>query len=81
MTKSITETLQLVATNLENVMIVDKSVNSITTDSIQLGENIRIVNDAMGEVEDSNQNMVDNMNQVNEVVELMDALLLIFSLP
>ena len=58
MTKSITETLQLVATNLENVMIVDKSVNSITTDSIQLGENIRIVNDAMGEVEDSNQNMV-----------------------
>ena len=64
MTKSITETLQLVATNLENVMIVDKSVNSITTDSIQLGENIRIVNDAMGEVEDSNQNMVDNMNQV-----------------
>lgn len=38
MTKSITETLQLVATNLENVMIVDKSVNSITTDSIQLGE-------------------------------------------
>ena len=52
MTKSITETLQLVATNLENVMIVDKSVNSITTDSIQLGENIRIVNDAMGEVED-----------------------------
>ena len=25
----------------------------------------------MGEVEDSNQNMVDNMNQVNEVVELM----------
>lgn len=71
MTKSITETLQLVATNLENVMIVDKSVNSITTDSIQLGENIRIVNDAMGEVEDSNQNMVDNMNHVNEVVELM----------
>ena len=71
MTKSITETLQLVATNLENVMIVDKSVNSITTDSIQLGENIRIVNDAMGEVEDSNQNMVDNMHQVNEVVELM----------
>ena len=51
MTKSITETLQLVATNLENVMIVDKSVNSITTYSIQLGENIRIVNDAMGEVE------------------------------
>ena len=71
MTKSITETLQLVATNLENVMIVDKSVNSITTDSIQLGENIRIVNDAMVEEEDSIQNMVDNMNQVNEVVELM----------
>ena len=71
MTKSITETLELVATNLENVMVVNESVNSITTDSIQLGENIRIVNDAMGEVEDSNQNMVDNMNQVNEVVELM----------
>lgn len=71
MTQSITETLKLVAANLENVMIVDKSVNSITTDSIQLGENIHIVNDAMGEVEDSNQNMVDNMNQVSEVVGLM----------
>lgn len=71
MTMSITKTLNLVATNLENVMTVNKSVNDITDDSVRLGENIRVVNDAMSEVEDSNQNMVNNMNQVSEVVELM----------
>lgn len=71
MTRSITKTLKLIVTNLENVMIVNQSVNSITDDSIKLGENIRVVNDAMGEVEESNQNMVNNMNQVSEVMEMM----------
>lgn len=71
MTNSITETLALIAENLENVTQVNQSVNAITEDSIQMGENINEVNQAMEEVEDSNHNMADNMNQVSEVVELM----------
>lgn len=71
MTESITKTLNLIATTLENVRVVDESVQSITNDSIKLGENIRVINDAMCEVEDSNQNMVDNMNQVSGIMETM----------
>lgn len=71
MTKSITETLKLIAANLENVNLVNESVNAITDDSIHLGDNIKVVNNAMGEVEESNKNMVDNMNQVSEVVTTM----------
>lgn len=71
MTDSITKTLKLITATLENVMIVNKSVNAITDDSIKLGENIRVVDNAMREVEDSNQNMANNMNQVSEVMETM----------
>lgn len=71
MTDSITKTLKLIVTTLENVTIVNDSVNAITDDSIKLGENIRVVDDAMREVEDSNRNMADNMNQVTEVMEAM----------
>lgn len=71
MTDSITKTLKLIVTTLENVMVVNDSVNAITDDSIKLGENIRVVDDAMREVEDSNRNMADNMNQVSEVMETM----------
>ena len=71
MTEAITKTLQLINTTLENVMTVSKSVNAITDDSIKLGENVQVVDKAMREVEESNKNMVDNMNQVSEVMELM----------
>lgn len=71
MTASITKTIKLIATTLENVTIVDKSVNAITRDSIKLGDNIRVVDDAMREVEDSNQNMVDNMHQVSDIMDVM----------
>lgn len=71
MTESITKTLKLIVTTLENVTIVNESVNAITDDSIKLGENIKVVNDAMTEVKESNQNMVDNMRQVGEVMETM----------
>ena len=71
MTESITKTLKLISTTIENVLVVNESVNSITNDSIKLGENIKVVNDAIGEVEDSNQNMVDNMNQVSSVMDTM----------
>lgn len=73
MTDSITKTLKLITTTLENVIIVNESVTSITDDSIKLGDNIRVVNDAICEVEDSNQNMVKNMNQFSEIMEKMTA--------
>ena len=71
MTESITKTLQLINATLENVMIVSESVNAITEDSIKLGDNVLVVDSAMREVEESNKNMVENMNQVSEVMELM----------
>lgn len=71
MTESITKTLKLITANLENVTVVNESVNAITEDSIKLGENIKVVNVAMEEVEDSNENMVTNMHHVSEVMETM----------
>lgn len=71
MTESITKTLQLINKTLENVLVVSESVNAITEDSIKLGDNVQVVDTAMREVEDSNRNMVENMNQVSEVMELM----------
>lgn len=71
MTKSITKTLELIATTLDNVVVVNESVNAITEDSVKLGENIQVVDSAMSEVRDSNRSMIENMNQVSEVMEVM----------
>lgn len=68
MTESITKTLELIQKTLENVLIVNESVNSITEDSIKLGNNIQVVDSAMRDVEESNKNMVGNMRQVGEVM-------------
>ncbi len=71
MTDAITKTLQLISKTLEQISDVEKSVNDITDDTIKLGDNMQVVGHAMDEVEDSNKNMVENMNSVFEVVELM----------
>ncbi len=71
MTESITRTIGLIVQTLETVTEANRSVTVITDDSIKLGENIRVVNDAMNEVEDSNQNMVSNMNEVSSVMDQM----------
>lgn len=71
MTHAITKTLELIAVTLEKVNLVNKSVQSITDDSIKLGDNIQVVDEAMHEVEDSNKNMVENMQSVNEIMQLM----------
>ncbi len=68
MTESITKTLVLIQKTLENVLVVNESVNSITEDSIKLGDNIQVVDSAMRDVEESNKNMVENMRQVSEVM-------------
>lgn len=71
MLESITKTIELINATLGSVMQANESVTSITEDSIKLGENIQVVDAAMQEVEKSNRNMVDNMQQVTEVMQLM----------
>ena len=64
MTQSITQTLDLIQTTREKLTLVKDSVSSITQDSTTLGENIKVIDGAMKDVESSNQDMVDNMKQV-----------------
>ncbi|MBQ9120527.1 MAG: PilZ domain-containing protein [Lachnospiraceae bacterium] len=71
MMSSISKTLELINSTLTNVLQVNESVSSITKDSIQLGDNIQVVDAAMQEVEKSNRNMVSNMQQITEVMQLM----------
>lgn len=71
MTESIIHTLELIQINLEQVTQVTQSVDSITQDSVQLGDNIRVIDSAMEEVKSSNQNMVDNMQQICDVMQVM----------
>ena len=71
MTQAIGRTLELIAATLEKIELVNGSVNSITTETVKLGQNIQVVDGAMKEVEASNRNMVDNMQQVNDVMNLM----------
>ena len=71
MTESISKTLELIYTTLEKVTQVNASVASIAKDTIQLGDNIQVVDNAMREVETSNKNMVDNMKQICDVMVVM----------
>lgn len=71
MTASITRTLQLIHTTLDKITEVNTSVTQITTDATKLGNNVQVIDSAMHEVELSNRNMVDNMNQVGNVMEKM----------
>lgn len=73
MTDSITQTMELIRITLEKITRVNESVTRITEDSVQIGNNVQVIDSAMTEVEDSNKNLVDNMNQVSEVMELMTA--------
>lgn len=73
MTQSIDKTIVLIHEMLGKITNVNESVTRITEDSVQLGDNIKVVDSAIKEVEDSNKNMVDNMRQVSDVMELMTA--------
>ena len=69
--KSISETVELIQVNIEKVSNVNQSVTNITNDATSLGENIKVVDSAVKEVETSNQTLTDNMHQVGEVMEVM----------
>ena len=73
MTQSIDKTIELIHEMLGKISAVNDSVTRITEDSVQLGNNIQVVDEAIKEVEDSNKNMVDNMKQVSDVMGLMTA--------
>ena len=71
MLESINETIQLVQINMNKVASVDKSVTDITEVAESLGSNIRVVDRAVKEVENSNKTLTSNMNQVCTLMDVM----------
>lgn len=71
MTSSIEETLKLIQATLKKVTQTGENVNKITQDSSLLGEHIQTIDSAMKEVESSNRQLVENMEQVSSIVETM----------
>lgn len=71
MTESITKTLDLIQETTKNVGQVSDSVNTITEDATQMGNHIDVIDSAMKDVASSNQNMVENMQQICDVMQIM----------
>ena len=71
MLQSITETVELIQLNIEKVSTVNKSVSDITSDATSLGDNIKVVDNAVKQVENSNETLTANMNQVGEIMQIM----------
>ena len=71
MTDSITQTLVLIQELLKSMEAVHDSVTRIASDSVQMGNNIQIIDSAMNEVKVSNENLVQNMSQITEVMGTM----------
>ena len=69
MTASIEETLKLIQITLEKVTQTGDNVNQIASDSVQLGNHIQVVDNAIKEVESSNTQLVSNMEQVSNIVD------------
>lgn len=71
MMDAISETVGLIQINMDKVTNVSQSVTDITKDATSLGENIKVVDAAVKEVESSNVTLVDNMKQVCDVMDVM----------
>ena len=71
MLEAISETVELIQLNMQKVTHVNQSVTDITKDATSLGANIKVVDDAVKEVESSNKILVDNMKQVYDIMEVM----------
>ena len=69
MTSSIEETLKLIQITLEKVTQTGDNVNQIASDSVQLGNHIQVVDNAIKEVENFNTQLVSNMEQVSNIVD------------
>ena len=59
MMDSIAQTIELIQLNIEKVSNVNRSVTKITNDAATLGENIKIVDSAVKEVETSNKTLTE----------------------
>lgn len=71
MTASMEQTLDLIQLTIEKVTQINQSVSKITADSTQLGSHIQVIDSAMKEVENSNSQLVNNMERVSNIVESM----------
>lgn len=72
MTRSITQTLELISETIDKVNAVNKSVTTITTDSETMGKHISVIDSAMNEVETSNKQMVENMEQICNIMQTIN---------
>lgn len=71
MTSSMEETLKLIQITLEKVTQTRGNIEQITSDSAQLEDNIQAVDSAIKEVEHSNRQLVENMEDVSNIVTTM----------
>ena len=69
MTESITVILGLIADNLERMQSVNVSVSAIAEDAGHLGDEIEVADAAMKMMSESNEHMVENMREVQEIME------------
>ena len=69
MTESITVILGLIADNLDRMQSVNTSVGTIAEGASQLGDEIQIADAAMKQMSESNEHMVVNMREVQEIME------------
>ena len=67
MTASMERIIELITTTVEKIETVGDSVAAISSDSVVLGKNVGNINHALQEVENSNAQLVENMNNVNEI--------------
>ena len=71
MTSSITKIVELIVDTQGKVNQVDERVASISAESAELDDGIGVVENAMREVTQSNQNLVENMRQIREIMTSM----------
>lgn len=71
MTESITKIVELIVDTQGKVNQVDERVASISAESAELDDGIAVVENAMKEVAQSNQNLVENMKQISEIMTTM----------
>lgn len=69
MTESIKVILGLISDNLDRMQSVNVSVGTIAEGASQLGDEIQIADAAMKQMSESNEHMVENMREVQEIME------------
>lgn len=71
MTAAMEKVIGLIQRNLEKITEVNASVVGISDDSRKLNSSISLIDDAIKAVEQSNQNVVENMQQMSEAMSVM----------